>query len=96
MPVHETHPQPRARKTKAHELVTKGTPKHPAFPARWCDGLYVLPGVPGLLATVVCGFVIRKRDPSVGRSGPHDFAARLGRARIALPKASIASRAQRP
>jgi len=37
-----------------------------------------LPGVPGLLATVACEFVIRKLDPSVGRSGPRDFAARPG------------------
>jgi hypothetical protein len=28
----------------------------------------------------------RQFDPSVGRSGPHDFAARSGRARLALPK----------
>ena len=38
---------------KAHELVTTGTPKHPAFPVRWCSRLIrALPGVPGLLATV--------------------------------------------
>jgi hypothetical protein len=56
-----------------------------------------LPGVPGLLATVACEFVTRKLDPSVGRSGPHDFAARLRPSvRLALPKASIAFRAQRP
>jgi hypothetical protein len=41
------------------------------------DGLRLiraLPGVPGLLASVACGLVIRKLDPSVGGSGPHDFA----------------------
>jgi hypothetical protein len=27
---------------KARKQVTKGTPKHPAFPAQWFDGLYVL------------------------------------------------------
>ena len=35
------------------------------------------PRCPGLLATVVRGLVTCKLDPSVGRSGPHDFAARF-------------------
>jgi len=30
---------------KAHELVTTGTPKHPAFPVRWSCGLYALSSV---------------------------------------------------
>jgi hypothetical protein len=49
-------------------------------------------GAPGCLATVARGIIIRKLDPSVGGSGPHDFAvcaARLAVARIA----AIASRA---
>jgi len=41
------------------------------------DGLRLirgLLGVPGLLASVARAFVTRKLDPSVGGSGPHDFA----------------------
>jgi hypothetical protein len=34
MPGDQTHPQPRVRKEKAHELVTTGAPNDPAFPAR--------------------------------------------------------------
>ena len=38
-------PQPRVRNKKAHELVTTGSPKSPAFPARWFYGLLrALPG----------------------------------------------------
>jgi hypothetical protein len=29
-----------------------------------------------LIASIACGFVVRKLDPSVGRSGPHDLAVR--------------------
>ena len=36
---------------KPHELVTTGTPQHPAFPARWFDGLFrALPGDQALLS----------------------------------------------
>ena len=34
------------------------------------------PRCPGFLATVTCG-IARKLDPSVGRSGPRDFAVRV-------------------
>jgi hypothetical protein len=45
-----SHPQPRVQKVKAHELVTTGTPKHPAFPARRFYGLLRdLPGDRALL-----------------------------------------------
>jgi hypothetical protein len=37
-----------------------------------------------------------KLDPSVGGTGPHDFAVRVGIARLAMPPASIASRFLRP
>ena len=51
------HPQPCVQKgVEGHtSVVTTGSPKHPAFPARWCYGLLrALPGVPGLLAPVAC------------------------------------------
>jgi hypothetical protein len=50
MPVHDTHPQPCVQSEKAHKLVTTGSPQHPAFPARWCDGLYVISPVSGLVS----------------------------------------------
>ena len=42
-------------------------------------------GAPGLLAAVACVTRERRRklDPSVGGSGPHDFAVRTGAARLA-------------
>ena len=43
--------------------------------------LRALPGVPGLLATVV-GRLLHRSDTSVGVSGPHDFAVRFNAARL--------------
>ena len=40
-------------------------------------------GVPGLLASVASRIITTRLDPSVGRSGPHDFAVRLDPARRA-------------
>src|SRR3977135_2147611 len=55
----------------------------PAFPAQWFYDLYrALPGEPVFLATVTCGS-LRKLDTSVGVSGPHDFAVRHPRVRLA-------------
>jgi hypothetical protein len=98
MPVHErtrslackskkhASKSPQARRNIRHSL-------HDGAAAYTCS-----PRCPGLLATVagVMRKHRRQRNPSVGRSGPHDFAARFDRARLALRKASIASRAQRP
>jgi hypothetical protein len=51
--------------------------QYPAFPAQWFDGLYVVvPGVPGLLATVAVDR-LHKLSASVGAPGPHDFAVRI-------------------
>jgi hypothetical protein len=43
------------------------------------------PRCPGVLATVACKFVACKLDPSVGGSGPRDFAVRIGRIRLMQP-----------
>ena len=57
----------------------------PAFPAQWLYDLYVLSLVTGL----VCHHRSREAsasqelDASVGASGPHDFAVRIGAARLA-------------
>src|ERR1700754_3280327 len=40
-------------------------------------------GEPGFVATVACGFIIRKLDASVGASGPHGFAVRFSALRLA-------------
>jgi hypothetical protein len=42
-------------------------------------------GVPGFLATVALRIITAKLDPSVGRSGPHDFAVRIGTPRLRTP-----------
>jgi hypothetical protein len=43
--------------------------------------LRALPGVPGLLATVVSGILPANLNTSVGVSGPHDFAVRVSAVR---------------
>src|SRR5271169_912025 len=87
------HPQPRVQMIKAHERSHhRFTGSTRLSPRNGFNGfLRALPGVPGLLATVV-GRVTRRSDTSVGVSGPHDFAVRAGIARLATPFASIASR----
>jgi hypothetical protein len=55
MPGARPHPQPCVQWKKARQQVTTGTPKHPAFPARWFSGLDVLlvyRRCTGLLVTV--------------------------------------------
>jgi hypothetical protein len=69
-------------------------PERPAFPARWCYGLYVLSP-----ARRACWppspAIAHELDPSVGGSGPHDFAVRSDAHRLGASKASIASRSLR-
>jgi hypothetical protein len=75
---------------KAHELITTGSPE--SFRHSLHDGSTAydraLPRCPsrcpGLLATVAGGST-RQLDPSVGGSGPHDFAVRMCVARLATP-----------
>jgi len=56
--------------------------EHPAFPAQWLYGLYVVVLVTGFLATIAFGsFRFRELDASTGASDPHDFAVRARRAR---------------
>jgi hypothetical protein len=47
--------------------------------------LRALPGEPGFLAPIAARFVSAKLDTSVGVPGPHDFAVRIGIARLARP-----------
>jgi hypothetical protein len=60
--------------------------EHPAFPAQWLYGLYVIALVTGFLATIVSiGFRFRSLDVSTGTSGPYDFTVRKCRARQSRP-----------
>jgi hypothetical protein len=54
--------------------------------------LRALPGEPGFLATVACGYRFRRLDTSVGVSGPHDFAVRETAPFVSALPTSIASR----
>jgi hypothetical protein len=65
---------PRATKKHAAEPQDQPVIRHSLR-----DGLRLirdLPGVPGLLATVVHGIITRELSASVGAPGPHDFAVR--------------------
>ena len=44
--------------------------------------LRALPGVSGLLATVACGLVMSRLDPSVEGTGPHGLTVRIDIARL--------------
>ena len=81
------HPQPRAQRWKAHELVTTGSPSSSGLPcAMVLTVSFVLSPVIGLLSPSPAdlGFChcpvgptkLRQLDASAGASGPHDFAVR--------------------
>ena len=57
MPDARSHPQPRVRNKKAHEIVTTGPPKRSGTPcANGFNGfLRALLGEPGFLATIASG-----------------------------------------
>ena len=67
---------------------------HPAFPAQWFYGLYVISPGTGLFCPrhFRRNCALRKLSASVGAPGPHDFAVRFRRARLASPSASTATR----
>ena len=79
------HPWPACNK-KSRRQSPQVQPKQPAFPARWFMAYTSSPRCPGLLATVICRIIADKLDPSVGGSGPHDFAIRIGIARRTMPQ----------
>ena len=58
--------------------------EHPAFPAQWFTAYFVLSPVNGSFATVATqGVNPAQLDASTAASGPHDFAVRVTRARLA-------------
>ena len=87
-------PHPWSACNKKHAAEPQVQADHPAFPAQWFYGLYVISPVTGL----VCHR--RQRDAkhhrqlgaSVGAPGPHDFAVRRNVVRLVDIAASIASR----
>jgi hypothetical protein len=96
------HPQPRGRrecrmlaapaslackeKCTLRTQATSGQPKQPALPAQWFTAYTCSPRCAGLLATVALRIITARLDPSIGGSGPHDFAVRLGIARQSMPQ----------
>ena len=62
--------------------------EHPAFPAQWLYGLYVIVLVTGFLATIALKAALAafELDASTGASDPNDFAVRKDRARQSLPR----------
>jgi hypothetical protein len=80
-------------RVESTRVATTGTPNDPAFPARRCYGLCSRsPRSTGLVSLRRLAKRPAKLDTSVGVPGPHDFAVRMDRARLAPPNASIASR----
>src|ERR1700675_4506022 len=59
--------------------------EHPAFPAQWLYGLYVIVLVTGFLATIIAEKRWLLADLSTGASDPNDFAVRICRVRLSQP-----------
>jgi hypothetical protein len=80
-----THPQPRVRNKKAHEIVTTGPPQRAGIPcANGFNGLLrALPGESGFLATIAGAMrnITRRLDASVEASGPHVYILASGETR---------------
>ena len=84
MPGERLHPWPACRKKAGgshHRLA-----EHPAFPARWLYGLYVLSSVCRAYSPPSpAGLIVPCRlSASVGAPGPHDFAVRLTAVRLTV------------
>jgi hypothetical protein len=78
---------PMARlQTKSRRQSPQVWPQHPAFPARWCYGLYVISLVRRAFwppSPARCEKHHRQLGISVGMPGPHDFTVRGNCARRA-------------
>jgi len=69
----------RKKRTRAYRF----SGGNPAFPAQWFYGLFrTLPGDRAFLPPSPAKVAFRELDASVGASGPHDFAVRIGRSRL--------------
>ena len=56
--------------------------EHPAFPAQWLYGLYVVALVTGFVCHHHCANCSAQLDASIGTSGPHDFTVRHSSVRL--------------
>src|SRR5882757_2841078 len=71
-------PHPWSACNKKHAVEPQVQADHPAFPARWCYGLYVIFPVTGLSChRHLAGQVPAGLSASVGAPEPHDFTVRL-------------------
>src|SRR5712664_2076560 len=77
---------------KKHAAEPQVQADHPAFPAQWFYGLYVISPVTMLGCHRHLRVVSRKLSACIGAPGPHDFAVRRNVARLVDTAASIASR----
>src|SRR6266851_9994738 len=76
-------PHPWSACNKKHAAEPQVQADHPAFPAQWFYGLYVISPVTMLGCHRRLRVVSRKLSACIGASGPHDFAVRMSCARLA-------------
>src|SRR5712664_5004695 len=69
---------------KKHAAEPQVQADHPAFPAQWFYGLYVISPVTMLGCHRRLRVVSRKLSACIGAPGPHDFAVRTNAARRAI------------
>ena len=78
------HPRSRVQNTgRRRTRAYRFSGGNPAFPARWFTAYFALSPVTGLSCHRHRRNDFRQLDTSVGVSGPHDFAVRIGIARLA-------------
>src|SRR5271165_1748578 len=82
------HPRSRVQTAQKTHTSIQGSGGDPTFPAQWFYGL--LRALPGDRACLPPSpprrFASRELDASVGASGPHGFAVRVGATRLKAPK----------
>src|SRR6202795_1357390 len=73
------HPRSRVHEcTKKRTRAYRSSGGNPAFPAQWVTAYFVLSSVTGLSCHRRPRDICRELDASVGASGPHGFAVRVG------------------
>jgi hypothetical protein len=86
MPGARPHPQPCVQVKKARKQVTTGTPRSSGIPCTTVVRLIARSSRGAGLDSPRRLPITGKLDSSVGESGPHAFAVRVGAARLAAPK----------
>jgi hypothetical protein len=85
MPDADTHPLPCVQMVESTHASRHRYAEHSGIPCAMVYGLYVLSPVSGLFSHRRPAIRFTELDPSVGGSGPHDFAVRADIARLATP-----------